>query len=49
MWKKLRHPPHPPWAEQGRVAYLVLYAMGVPVGVLLVLWLIFGNNLFGPG
>jgi len=35
--------------ESGRVGYLVLYAMGVPVGVLLVLWLILGNNIFGAG
>jgi len=37
-------------AEQaGRVGYLVLYLMGVPVGVLLLLWVLFGSNLIGPG
>ena len=35
--------------ESGRVGYLVLYLMGVPVGLLLVLWVILGNNIFGPG
>jgi len=36
-------------AESGRVGYLVLYLMGVPIGVLLLLWVLFGNNLIGPG
>lgn len=35
--------------ESGRVGYLVLYLMGVPVGLLLLLWVIFGNNLLTPG
>jgi hypothetical protein len=35
--------------ESGRIGYLVLYLMGVPVGLLLVLWLVLGNNIFGPG
>jgi hypothetical protein len=35
--------------ESGRVGYLVLYVMGVPIGVLLVLWMLLGNNIFGPG
>jgi len=35
--------------ESGRIGYLVLYLMGVPVGLLIVLWLILGNNIFGPG
>ena len=35
--------------EAGRVGYLVLYLMGVPVGVLLLLWVLFGSNLIGPG
>jgi hypothetical protein len=36
-------------SESGRVGYLVLYLMGVPVGVLLLLWVLFGNNLLTPG
>jgi hypothetical protein len=36
-------------SERGRVGYLVLYLMGVPIGVLLLLWVLFGNNLVGPG
>jgi len=35
--------------ESGRVGYLVLYMMGIPVGLLIVLWLVLGNNIFGPG
>jgi len=35
--------------ESGRIGYLVLYFMGVPIGLLLVLWVILGNNIFGPG
>ena len=36
-------------AESGRVGYLVLYLMGVPIGVLLLLWVLLGNNLIGAG
>ena len=35
--------------QSGRIGYLVLYLMGVPVGVLLLLWVLFGNNLIGRG
>ncbi len=35
--------------ESGRVGYLVLYLMGVPIGVLLLLWVLLGNNILGPG
>jgi hypothetical protein len=35
--------------ESGRVGYLVMYLMGVPVGLLLLLWVVLGNNIFGPG
>ena len=35
--------------ESGRVGYLVLYLMGVPIGILLLLWVVLGNNLVGPG
>jgi hypothetical protein len=35
--------------EKGRVGYLVLYLMGVPVGVLILLWVLLGNNLIGAG
>ncbi|MDX2166852.1 MAG: hypothetical protein SF182_07300 [Deltaproteobacteria bacterium] len=35
--------------QNGRVGYLVLYLMGVPVGLLLLLWVVLGNNIFGPG
>jgi len=36
-------------SESGRVGYLVLYLMGVPIGVLILLWVLLGNNLIGPG
>jgi len=35
--------------QAGRIGYLVLWLLGAPVGLLLVLWIIFGNNLIGPG
>jgi hypothetical protein len=35
--------------ESGRIGYLVMYLMGVPIGVLLLLWVILGNNIFAPG
>jgi hypothetical protein len=35
--------------ESGRVGYLVLYFMGVPIGLLLLLWVILGNNIFTNG
>ena len=35
--------------ESGRVGYLVLYMLGVPVGLLLLLWVILGDNLIGAG
>lgn len=35
--------------ESGRVGYLLLYLMGVPVGLLILLWVILGNNIFAPG
>ena len=35
--------------ESGRVGYLVLYLMGVPIGLLLLMWVLLGNNIFSPG
>jgi hypothetical protein len=35
--------------ESGRIGYLVLYFMGVPVGILILLWVLLGNNLIGRG
>ena len=36
-------------SESGRIGYLVLYMMGVPIGVLLLLWVLLGDNIFAPG
>lgn len=36
-------------SEEGKVGYLVLYLLGAPVGLLILLWLLLGNNLFGAG
>jgi hypothetical protein len=36
-------------SESGRVGYLVLYLMGVPIGLLLLMYLFLGNNIFGAG
>jgi len=35
--------------ERGRIGYLVLYLLGAPVGLLLLLWVLLGNNLIGAG
>ena len=35
--------------ESGRVGYAVLYFMGVPIGLIILLWVVFGNNLLTPG
>ena len=35
--------------ESGRIGYLVLYFMGVPIGLLLLLWVLLGDNLIGRG
>ena len=45
----MRNPLHTIEDESGRVGYLVLYMMGVPFGVLVLLWFFFGNNLIGRG
>ncbi len=36
-------------SKSGRIGYLVLYLMGVPVGLLLFLWVILGDNILGAG
>jgi hypothetical protein len=35
--------------ESGKIGYAILYLMGAPVGLLIVLWLVLGNNIFGVG
>jgi hypothetical protein len=35
--------------ESGRIGYVILYFMGVPVGILLILWALLGDNLIGAG
>jgi hypothetical protein len=35
--------------ESGRIGYFVLYMMGVPVGILLLLWALLGDNIIGAG
>lgn len=35
--------------ESGRIGYLVLYFMGAPIGLLLILWVLLGDNIFRPG
>lgn len=36
-------------SEAGRVGYLVMYLLGAPVGLLILLWVFLGNNIFGAG
>lgn len=35
--------------QRGRVGYLLLWLMGAPVGLLLILWMFLGSNIIGPG
>jgi hypothetical protein len=35
--------------ESGRIGYLVLSMMGGPIGLLLLLWVVLGNNIFWSG
>ena len=36
-------------SQSGRVGYLVLYLLGAPIGLILLLWVLLGDNLIGPG
>ena len=35
--------------ESGKIGYFILWLMGAPVGLLILLWVVFGNNLIGQG
>jgi hypothetical protein len=35
--------------ETGKIGYVVLWLMGAPVGLLVIVWLILGNNIFSRG
>ena len=49
VFKDMNHVVYQAKIEAGRVGYLVLYLMGAPVGLLLLLWVILGDNLFTAG
>jgi len=36
-------------SESGRVGYLVMWLMGAPITVLLILWVLLGDNIFSKG
>lgn len=36
-------------SESGKIGYLILWLMGAPIGLLVIIWLILGNNIFGAG
>jgi len=36
-------------SERGRIGYLILYLMGAPIGLLLLLWVFLGNNILSSG
>jgi len=36
-------------SESGKIGYFIMWLMGAPVGLLLVIWVILGNSIFGPG
>ena len=35
--------------QNGRIGYVFLYFLGAPVGLLFLLYLFLGNNIFGAG
>lgn len=35
--------------DSGRIGYVVLWLMGAPITVLLILWAILGDNIFSAG
>lgn len=35
--------------QSGRIGYLVLWLMGAPIGLLILLWVILGDNLIASG
>jgi hypothetical protein len=35
--------------ESGRIGYFVLYLLGAPIGLLLLLWVVLGDNIFSAG
>jgi hypothetical protein len=35
--------------ESGKIGYVVLWFLGAPVGLLVLMWLFLGNYIFGPG
>jgi hypothetical protein len=35
--------------ESGRIGYLVLYLLGAPLGLLILLWVVLGDNILGAG
>ncbi len=39
----------PVQSQSGRVGYFILWLMGAPIGLLLLLWVLLGNNIFGAG
>ncbi len=36
-------------SESGRIGYLFLYLLGAPIGLILLLWVVLGDNIFGAG
>jgi|GEM_PF-6080969 len=37
------------FTQSGRVGYFVLWLLGAPAGLLILLWVFLGNNIFGKG
>jgi hypothetical protein len=35
--------------ENGKIGYVILWLMGAPAGLLFIMWLLLGNNIFGRG
>jgi hypothetical protein len=35
--------------QQGRIGYFIMWLLGAPVGILILIWVILGDNIFAPG
>ena len=35
--------------QAGRIGYLVLYFLGAPIGLLLIMWVVLGDYIFKAG
>lgn len=46
---EMEHKPIKSNDESGRIGYLILYLLGAPIGLLVLLWVVLGDNIFSAG